>query len=83
MILAILPWAVQYRLGQFLGSVAFNNLKSRRKTTIRNLEVCFPEWTAEQVEANARQVFIDQMIGIFENFKCMVQSAVVQKSGAN
>ena len=66
MILAILPWAIQYRLGQFLGSVAFNNLKSRRKTTIRNLEVCFPEWTAEQVEANARQVFIDQMIGIFE-----------------
>ena len=66
MILAILPWAVQYRLGQFLGSVAFNNLKSRRKTTIRNLEVCFPEWASEQVEANARQVFIDQMIGIFE-----------------
>lgn len=66
MILAILPWAIQYRLGQFLGSVAFNNLKSRRKTTIRNLEVCFTEWTAEQVEANARQVFIDQMIGIFE-----------------
>ena len=66
MILAILPWAIQYRLGQFLGSVAFNNLKSRRKTTIRNLEVCFPEWTAEEVEANARQVFIDQMIGIFE-----------------
>ncbi|MCL6231959.1 MULTISPECIES: LpxL/LpxP family Kdo(2)-lipid IV(A) lauroyl/palmitoleoyl acyltransferase [Acinetobacter] len=66
MILAILPWAIQYRLGQFLGSVAFNNLKSRRKTTIRNMEVCFPEWTAEQVEANARQVFIDQMIGIFE-----------------
>lgn len=66
MILAILPWAIQYRLGQFLGSVAFNNLKSRGKTTIRNLEVCFPEWTAEQIEANARQVFIDQMIGIFE-----------------
>ena len=66
MILAILPWAIQYRLGQSLGSVAFNNLKSRRKTTIRNLEVCFPEWTPEEVEANARQVFIDQMIGIFE-----------------
>ena len=66
MILAILPWAIQYRLGQFLGAVAFNNLKSRRKTTIRNLEVCFPEWTPEEVEANARQVFIDQMIGIFE-----------------
>lgn len=66
MILAILPWAIQHRLGHFLGSVAFNNLKSRRKTTIRNLEVCFPEWTPEQLQANARQVFIDQMIGIFE-----------------
>lgn len=66
MILAILPWAIQHRLGHFLGSVAFNNLKSRRKTTIRNLEVCFPEWTPEQLQTNARQVFIDQMIGIFE-----------------
>lgn len=66
MILAILPWAIQHRLGHFLGSVAFNNLKSRRKTTIRNLEVCFSEWTPEQLQTNARQVFIDQMIGIFE-----------------
>ena len=66
MILAILPWAIQYRLATFLGNIAFNQLKSRRKTTIRNLELCFPEWTAEQVQENTRQVFVDQMIGIFE-----------------
>ncbi|HEX5381665.1 MAG TPA: lauroyl acyltransferase, partial [Acinetobacter sp.] len=56
MILAILPWAIQYRLATFLGNLAFNKLKSRRKTTLRNLEVCFPEWSPEQVQDNARQV---------------------------
>ncbi len=66
MLLAILPWAIQYRLATFIGHLAFKRLKSRRKTTIRNLEVCFPEWTAEQVQENARQVFIDMMIGFFE-----------------
>lgn len=66
MLLAILPWAVQHRLATWLGNFAFNKLKSRRKTTIRNLEVCFPEWTPEQVYDNARQVFIDMMIGVFE-----------------
>lgn len=66
MILAILPWAIQHRLATVIGNVAFNQLKSRRKTAIRNLELCFPEWTSEQVRENTRQVFVDQMIGIFE-----------------
>lgn len=39
MILAILPWAIQYRLGQWLGQLAFRYLHSRRKTTVRNLEL--------------------------------------------
>lgn len=66
MLLAILPWALQHRLATLLGNIAFKRLKSRRKTTVRNLEVCFPEWTAEQVQDNARQVFVDMMIGVFE-----------------
>ena len=64
--LAILPWAIQHRLANVLGNTAFKHLKSRRKTTVRNLEVCFPEWSAAEVQINARQVFVDQMIGIFE-----------------
>lgn len=66
MILAILPWTLQYRLAELLGNLAFKNLKSRRETAIRNLELCFPEWIPELVYENARQVFIDQMIGVFE-----------------
>ena len=66
MMLAILPWAIQYRLATLLGNIAFDRLKSRRETTTRNLEVCFPEWSPEQVIDNSRQVFVDQMIGVFE-----------------
>lgn len=66
MLLAILPWAIQHRLAQWLGKLAFKYLKSRRKTTIRNLDVCFPEWSAAEVEQQARQVFVDMMLGIFE-----------------
>lgn len=66
MILAILPWALQHRLANLLGRVCFKSLKSRRKTTLRNLEVCFPEWSAEQRQQRAQQVFVDQMLGIFE-----------------
>ncbi|WP_180185869.1 lauroyl acyltransferase [Acinetobacter sp. YH01008] len=66
MILAILPWAIQYRLAYLLGHLSFKYLPSRRDTTLRNLEVCFPEWSKEQVQDNARQVFIDQMLGVFE-----------------
>lgn len=66
MLLAILPWALQYRIASILGRTAFKHLKSRRKTAVRNLELCFPEWSAEQVQVQARQVFIDQMLGIFE-----------------
>lgn len=66
MMLALLPWAIQHRLATWLGNVCFKQLKSRRKTTLRNLEVCFPEWTVEELEANARLVFVDQMLGVFE-----------------
>ncbi|MDQ8953689.1 LpxL/LpxP family Kdo(2)-lipid IV(A) lauroyl/palmitoleoyl acyltransferase [Acinetobacter rudis] len=66
MLLAILPWALQYRLAQWLGHIAFKYLKSRRKTTIRNLQLCFPEWSEAEVEQQSRQVFIDMMIGVFE-----------------
>ncbi|MDV2469728.1 lauroyl acyltransferase [Acinetobacter chinensis] len=75
MLLAILPWAVQYRLATVLGNFAFKSLKSRRKTAVRNLEVCFPEWTPEQVQDNARQVFVDQMLGVFETLNAWYSPA--------
>ena len=66
MLLAILPWAIQWRLAHGLAYLCWHLLKSRRKTTLRNLEVCFPEWSPAEVEAQAKQVFVDMMVGVFE-----------------
>ena len=57
MIFAILPWAIQWRLAESLSKLAWKVLKSRRKTTIRNLELCFPEKSEQQIHADAKQVF--------------------------
>jgi KDO2-lipid IV(A) lauroyltransferase len=66
MLLAILPWAIQWRLAHGLAALCWYLFKSRRKTTLRNLEVCFPEWSPVEVEAQAKQVFVDMMLGVFE-----------------
>ena len=66
MLLAILPWGIQRRLAHLLANLAWKYLKSRRKTTIRNLQVCFPEWSQAKVEQQAKQVFVDMMLGTFE-----------------
>lgn len=66
MFLAYLPWAIQWRLAKLFSKIAWTLLGSRRKTTLRNLGACFPEKTSEQIEAKAKSVFTDTMIGIFE-----------------
>ena len=55
MLLAILPWSIQWRLAHSLAALCWHLLKSRRKTTLRNLELCFPEWSPAEVEAQAKQ----------------------------
>ncbi|ENX42816.1 hypothetical protein F887_00986 [Acinetobacter sp. NIPH 2100] len=66
MIFAILPWAIQWRLAKSLSKLAWKALKSRRKTTIRNLELCFPEKSEQQIQTVGKQVFFNMMLGLFE-----------------
>jgi len=66
MLFAMLPWAIQWRLADFLSKIAWKSLGSRRKTTLRNLEACFPEKTPMQIEVKAKQVFVDTLTGVFE-----------------
>ncbi|MDI9658268.1 lauroyl acyltransferase, partial [Acinetobacter baumannii] len=49
-----------------LANLAWKYFESRRITTIRNLEVCFPDWSPEKVQQQAKQVFVDMMLGVFE-----------------
>ncbi|WP_269914484.1 LpxL/LpxP family acyltransferase [Acinetobacter sp. HY1485] len=66
MLLAVLPWAIQRRVAHVLANIAWKFLKSRKKTTLRNLEVCFPEWSEQERLKQAKQVFVDMMLGTFE-----------------
>lgn len=66
LLFTILPWVIQRRIAHFLATIAWKALKSRRKTTLTNLKVCFPEWSTHEVEQHAKQVFVDMMLGTFE-----------------
>ncbi|SDB98452.1 LpxL/LpxP family acyltransferase [Acinetobacter boissieri] len=66
MLLAILPWFIQRSIAHTLANLCWGLLKSRKKTTITNLKVCFPEWSEKQVYAQSKQVFHDMMLGVFE-----------------
>lgn len=52
-----LPLPVQAALGRSLGRALFALGRSRRRIALRNLELCFPHWSAEQREALAREHF--------------------------
>ena len=46
--LADLPLGVQAAIGQGLGVLLFLLAGSRRRIALRNLELCFPQWSAAQ-----------------------------------
>lgn len=52
-----LPLGVQAALGRLLGSLLWRAAGSRRRVTLRNLELCFPEWSHEERERVARELF--------------------------
>jgi len=57
-VLARVPLPVLRAMGAALGRVLFVLVVPRRKIALRNLELCFPEASAEQRQAWARESFI-------------------------
>ncbi|MVT38178.1 lipid A biosynthesis acyltransferase [Acidovorax citrulli] len=57
-VLARLPLPVLRALGWVLGQVIYVLAKPRRKIALRNLELCFPEASAAQRRAWARETFV-------------------------
>ena len=53
-------------LGTWFNLIMLALAQITSKNTMRNLEVCFPEWSPVEVEAQAKQVFVDMMLGVFE-----------------
>lgn len=52
-----LPLAVLAALGRGLGALLYPLARKRRRIALRNLALCFPQWSAAQREAVAREHF--------------------------
>ncbi len=63
---AFAPWIVQRTLGRALGRLLWNVLKSRRKTTLTNLKVCYPNLSVTDYQQMGLEVFENMGVGIFE-----------------
>lgn len=72
-LLVILMWLLHWlplpllaRLGEGIGSLLFVYKKSRRRITLINLHLCFPEWTEEQRHAVAKKHFQNYARSVLE-----------------
>ncbi len=61
-----LPLPVIARLGEAIGSLLFIYKKKRRRITLINLELCFPEWTAEERNRVAKKHFQNYARSVLE-----------------
>lgn len=57
-LLHLLPYPLLAALGAVLGWLLWPLARSRRRITLRNLELCFPEWSAAQRRAIGRRHFV-------------------------
>ena len=63
---AYMPLSWSQRVGRGLGFLAYHALPSRRRIVLRNLELCFPDWSAQQRANVARANFASTGMGLME-----------------
>lgn len=61
-----LPYPTILALGRFLGWIMFHTMAERRLIAATNLELCFPEWTADRRDQALRENFASNGIALFE-----------------
>lgn len=64
---AWLPGPLQRLLARVLGDLTWLLLHERRRITLRNLELCFPDWPPAQRAAVARDSFRSTGMAVFES----------------
>lgn len=63
---SLLPYPALLNLGKFIGRLSIPFAKKRFNTARRNLQLCFPELTSEQIDKKVRANFENTGIAIFE-----------------
>lgn len=61
-----LPIKCQYWLGRQLGLLLYRWVPNRRRVVKTNIALCFPELSAAEQKEMAKEVFINNGIGVFE-----------------
>lgn len=77
--LVFLPLRMQFAIGKALGVLLHNVAGSRRKATLVNLALAFPEKSDTERQHMAKQVFINQGIGVFETLNAWLRPNVFCK----
>jgi KDO2-lipid IV(A) lauroyltransferase len=65
-LICVLPYRFQLMCGRGLGRLMLRLLSRRRHIALRNLELCFPDWPAENRSRLLRQHFESLGIWVFE-----------------
>ncbi len=67
------PWPVARFIGYRIGDLSWMLLRSRRRITLRNLELCFPQWSEEKRHITGRDSFRSTGIAVFESSRAWWQ----------
>lgn len=73
-LLAWFPWFMQRFLGNRLGDLAWLLLRGRRRVTLHNLELCFPQWAPARRRQIALESFRAAGIALFESSRAWWRS---------
>lgn len=62
----LLPYPVKLSFGMALGRLLYYVLRSRRHIAAVNIQLCFPAWTAQEVDLLVRNAFMNVGAGLIE-----------------
>jgi KDO2-lipid IV(A) lauroyltransferase len=77
LVAAWMPWPVQRFVGNRLGDLTWALLRGRRRLTLRNLELCFPEWAEDRRRQVALECFRSAGIALFESSRAWWRAPAV------
>lgn len=80
LLLMYLPLRYQFWIGRKLGIILYHLLQGRRRDTLVNLRLAFPEKMEAERERMAKQVFVNQGIGIFETLCAWLRPNVFMRT---
>lgn len=78
--LIYLPLRIQFMIGRKIGELAYALIKRRVKDTLTNLTLAFPDKSDDEKVLIAKQVFVNQGIGVFETLNAWFRPNVFKRT---